>query len=95
MTLYDLIFLALVIGLPIAVSVRLFRNVPSRRPYLATYALAVIGSSILFVVAAFLLMVTGISGLGPFDGIFEFIASVPVALITGLIIRRRRNPTTV
>lgn len=85
------VFLALVLGLPIAVSVQLFRNEPSGRPFLATYALAVIESSTLFIAAAFVLMVTGIDGLGPFDGIFEVMFSVPLVLIVGLIVRRHRT----
>ncbi len=90
MTLPDLIFLALVLGLPIAVSFRLFRNAPNDRPFFATYALAVTGSSILFALAAVALMVSGVGSLGPFEGVFEVIVSVPVAFIVGLIVRRHR-----
>ena len=93
MTFPDLIFLALVVGLPIIVSFRLFQAKPNERPFLATYALAVLGSSLLFAIAAFLLTISGVGGLGPFDGIFEFIISVPVALMTGLIMRRHRRRT--
>jgi hypothetical protein len=91
MTLPDLIFLTLVLGLPIAVSFWLFRNEPRGRPFFGTYVLAVIGSSILFTLAAFLLMITGIGGLGMFDGIFGFIVSAPVALVVGLAVRRQRH----
>jgi hypothetical protein len=86
-----MIFAVLVLGLPIVISFRLFQTEPSVRPFLATYALAVLGSSLLFTIAAFVLMVIGVGGLGPFDGIFEFIVSVPVALIIGLVVRGRRK----
>ncbi|TXC73601.1 hypothetical protein FSZ31_02325 [Sphingorhabdus soli] len=92
MTLSDLIFLSLVLGLPIIVSLMLFRNEPRGRAFLATWVLAVIGSSFLFVTAAFLLTITEIGGLGMFDGIIEFVVSVPVALFVGLAVRRLRQP---
>jgi len=91
MTLSYVIFVVLVFGLPIAVSFRLFRNAPERRPFLATYVLAVMGSTISFGLFALLLTVLQIGGLGPFDGIFAIIVAVPVALIVGLIVRHERK----
>jgi hypothetical protein len=91
MTIPDLIFLALVLGLPIAVSFRLFRNEPDGRPFVATYVLAVIGSSISFGLIALLLTIFPIGGLGLFDGVFALIASMPIALIIGLIVRHQRK----
>ncbi len=89
MTFPDVIFVALVVGLPLAVSLRLFRHEPPSRPFIATYALAVLGSSILFTLAALAMVIAGVGGLGPFDGMFGFIVSVPIALVVGLIVRRR------
>ena len=91
MTFPDLLFMILVVALPIAVSAWLFRREPNDRPFLATYALAVMGSSILFGIVSLVFSVAGVGGLGPFDGMFEVIVSLPVALIVGLTIRRNRN----
>jgi hypothetical protein len=90
-TLSDVLFVALVLGLPIAVSVRLFKREPTGRPFLATYVLAVLGSSLLFSAAAFLLMIVGVGGLGPFDGLLAVIVSVPAALLVGIIVRYQRR----
>ena len=87
----SLIFLVLVLVLPIAVSFRLFQKEPVGRPFFATYALAVLGSSLIFAIIAFVLMVSGVGELGPFDGILEALVSIPVALIIGLVVRRQRR----
>jgi hypothetical protein len=87
----DVIFLMLVIGLPIIVSIRLFHNEPRGRPFFGTYVLAVMGSSFLFALTAFVLALIRIGGLSPFDGFFELIVSVPVALVVGLYVRRQRR----
>jgi hypothetical protein len=81
----------LVLGLPVAVSFRLFRNEPDGRPFIATYVLAVIGSSVSFGLIALVLTIFQIGGLGPFDGFFALITSVPIALIIGLIVRHQRK----
>lgn len=91
MTLPDLIFVLLVLGLPIVISIRLFSSAPDERPFFATYLLAVMGSSILFVISSFVLALANIGGLGPFDGIFEFVVSVPITFIVGLIVRHKRR----
>ena len=87
----DVLFLLLFFGLPIAVSLQLFKNEPAGRPFMATYFLAIIGSSIVFVAVALVLNLLGIGMLGPFDGLFVTIASVPIALIVGLNARRQRH----
>ncbi|MBB3911394.1 hypothetical protein [Sphingomonas desiccabilis] len=91
MTLSDLLFLALVVVLPVLVSVRVFANEPVGRPFLATYMLAVLGSSMLFALSALILSATQVGGVGPFDGFFCLIVSVPVALVVGLLVRRQRR----
>jgi len=90
-TLPDLIFLVLVVGLPVVVSFGLFRNEPRGRPFIATYILAMVGSAVLFGLAALLLTLFHIGGLGPFDGFFALVVSVPAALIIGLIVRHQRK----
>ena len=90
MTQHDIVFLALVVGLPILVSVQLFRKEPKGRWFIFTYLLAVIGSSLGFLLASLVLALLGVGGLGMFDGLIEFAISLPVALIVGLIIRFRR-----
>jgi hypothetical protein len=91
MTQQDIVFLVLVVGLPTIVAIQLFRNEPVGRPFIATYVLAVIGSSILFMLAALILALAEIGGLGMFDGVFTFIVSVPTALVVGLVVRHRRR----
>ena len=94
MMLPDLLFLALVICLPIAVSIRLFRIEPAQRPFLGTYFLAVFGTSILYGLAALVLSLTNIGGLGMFDGLLATAASIPIAFVVGLVTRHRRSNST-
>jgi hypothetical protein len=91
MTLFDLFFLVLVVGLPTAVSLRLFLNEPPERPFLGTYILAIFGTALLFSLVALILTVSGLGSLGMFDGIFATMAAVPIALVVGLVIRSRRR----
>jgi uncharacterized membrane protein len=90
----DAVFLSLVVGLPIVVSVLMFRNEPLDRPFLATFALTVIGSLIGFVVASLALHVLGVSGLEMFDGAIQFVLSLPIALVAGFIVRANRARRT-
>ena len=86
----DILFFGLVTWLPILVSVIMFRKEPLDRPFVATFALAVVGSSLAFVAASLVLIVAGVGDLGMFDGVIEFVLSVPIALVAGLTIRAKR-----
>ena len=91
MSISDIIFLALVLGLPVLVSARLFQVEPVGRPFLGTYFLAILGTAFVYAAGALVLTVTGLNALGMFDGIFAIMAAIPIALVVGLIVRSRRG----
>jgi CHASE2 domain-containing sensor protein len=86
----DPIFLVMVAGLPIVISVLMFRNEPRERPFFATFALAVIESSITFLIVSLMLFAVGIGGLQMFDGFIEVLLSLPIALVAGITVRAKR-----
>ncbi len=90
MTFADLIWLALVFGIPLAISLRVFQVEPKGRFFLVTWALAVFGTALVFSFAQILLYLLQLNITGLADGLVAIPASMLFALVVGLVTRAKR-----
>lgn len=91
MIVFDLLWLALVFALPIAVAWRVFTNEPRDRFFVASWMLSVAGSLFVTFIISLLLAILGLGIFGMFDGLITLPVSVIASAIVGVAIRRRRQ----
>ncbi|WP_116969420.1 hypothetical protein [Blastomonas sp. UPD001] len=87
----NILWLATVVGLPVALAWRVFANEPPKRHFMASWVLSVVGVQVIFFGFVLTLTLAGISPFGMFEGFILLPVSAVTATIIGLVVRKQRQ----